>query len=226
MIWQTRRPRKERKTLPLIWLALAALVLAGCQGLPTIPLFVTPAPARATEAAAPSPAPACDLAPVVAPTPPAQIPGYTQVDPATGLHMTGTPQRIDLATYRLQVTGKVVRPLSLTYDDLRCLPRVEQSCLLICPGYFEDTATWAGASLGHVLELAEVQADATSLHLVSADGFAAIIDLETARAADSFLAYEWEGEPLPILHGFPVRAVLASQLGGKWVKWLVEIRVE
>ena len=32
-------------------------------------------------------------------------------------------------------------------------------------------------------------------------------------------------EPLPILHGFPVRTVFPALEGNKWVKWLVEIEV-
>ena len=38
--------------------------------------------------------------------------------------MTGKPQEIDLQSYRLRITGKVDQPLSLSYDYLRCLPRV------------------------------------------------------------------------------------------------------
>ena len=59
------------------------------------------------------------LPPVSQPPWPRRIPGYTEVDPETGLHMTGTPQHIDIASYRLKVTGKVDRPLSLTFDDSR-----------------------------------------------------------------------------------------------------------
>ena len=140
--------------------------------------------------------------------------------------MTGTPQEIDLASYRLKVTGKVDRPLSLTYDDLRCMPRIQTSDVLICPGYFEDEATWAGASLEYVLDLAGLQAGATSISLVGADGYSAFVTLQQARSGNNYLAYEWQGEPIPILHGFPVRAVFPSLQGNKWVKWLVEIMVE
>jgi DMSO/TMAO reductase YedYZ molybdopterin-dependent catalytic subunit len=42
----------------------------------------------------------------------------------------------------------------------------------------------------------------------------------------NFLAYEWEGEPLPRLHGFPLRVVIPSAQGNQWTKWLVEIRVQ
>ena len=140
--------------------------------------------------------------------------------------MTGTPQDIDLASYRLKVTGRVDHPLSLTYDDLRCMPRIQTSDVLICPGYFEDEATWAGASLAHILDLASVQAGATRLTLVGADEYMAQVTLQQARAGNSYLAYEWEGKPIPILHGFPVRAVFPSLQGNTWVKWLVEIQVE
>ena len=47
------------------------------------------------------------LPPIAVPEWPTVIPGYTQLDPATGLHMTGEPVRIDIASYRLKVTGKV-----------------------------------------------------------------------------------------------------------------------
>jgi DMSO/TMAO reductase YedYZ molybdopterin-dependent catalytic subunit len=164
------------------------------------------------------------LEPVVVPTPYAETMGYVQLDPSTGLHFTGTAQQIDLQSYRLKVSGKVDRPLSLSYNDLRCLPKVETRAILECPGFFVDEATWAGAPIREVLALAGVQEGATKLQMVGADGYSRSVpiseELETA-----FLAYEWEGEPLPILHGFPVRVVLPGASGGSWVKWLVEIRV-
>ena len=204
---------------------LAALV--ACGGPPSPTPSVLTATSTVTNAVPASSSPAsCTLQPVAVPTRPAQTPGYTQLDPSSGLHMTGTPQDIDLASYRLKVTGRVDRPLSLTYDDLRCMPRIQTSDVLICPGYFEDEATWAGASLAHILDLANVQAGATRLTLVGADEYMAQVTLQQARAGNSYLAYEWEGKPIPILHGFPVRAVFPPLQGNKWVKWLIEIRVE
>jgi DMSO/TMAO reductase YedYZ molybdopterin-dependent catalytic subunit len=167
----------------------------------------------------------CVLTPVVIPTPPAEIPGYTELDPSTGLHVTGKAPEIGFDTYRLQVTGKVDNPLSLTYDDLRCMPKMEERCTLTCPGFFDDEATWAGASLTHVLDLAGVQAEATGIKLFSADGYSTLVFMGSVRTDDNFLAYEWEGEPLPILHGFPVRAVFPALSGSSWAKWLIEIEV-
>ena len=156
---------------------------------------------------------------------PEKIPGYTELDPATGLHMTGTPQKIDVKRYRLEVTGKVNHPLSLSYDELRCLPKSEARPKLVCPGFFVDVATWAGVKLESVLELAGVQAGATEIRLVGADDYFASVSLDLARSDKNFLAYEWEGKPVPILHGFPVRAVFPELGGNKWIKWLVKLEV-
>lgn len=168
----------------------------------------------------------CSLTPVTVPVLPDKIPGYTELDPDTQLHVTGTAQVIALDNYALEITGEVKQTLKLKYDDLRCMPKVESRPTLVCPGFFEDTATWAGASLKYLLELVEVQKGATHIRLVSADGYAALVEIQEALSGENFLAYEWEGKPIPILHGFPVRAVFPESNGNKWVKWLVRIEVQ
>jgi DMSO/TMAO reductase YedYZ molybdopterin-dependent catalytic subunit len=169
--------------------------------------------------------PSCSLAPIVVPTLPAEIPSYTALDPATDLHVTGQVSEVDLASYRLEVRGKVDHPLNLSYDALRCMPRIEREATLVCPGFFVDVATWAGVSLEHILQLAGVQPGATQILLYAADGYSTSVSLEEASFGENFLAYEWKGEPLPRLHGFPVRAVFPELQGNKWVKFLVKIEV-
>lgn len=240
--------------IPCRWFALVALlgavVILACScgaGSPTAatlaqsatptptpaPPTAAPATAAATDtsvpptptATAPPPASACDLSPVVAPTP-APDPGFAQLDPSTGLHVTGEMQLLDLASYRLRVSGLVDHPLALTYDEIRCLPRRQARSRLVCPDTFEDQAQWAGASLREVLQLAGVQAGARQVQYVGADGYRVTLSLERARQPANLLAYEWEGEPLPRLHGFPLRVVLPDEIGAFWVKWLVEIQVQ
>ena len=167
-----------------------------------------------------------DLEPIVVPTLPAVIPAYTAVDPATGLHMTGTPQVIDLASYRLKVDGKVEHPLSLSYDELRLLPKVKATPKLVCEGFFTDTTTWSGVPLRTILEMAGVQPDAEQIRMKAADDYSITLSLDEALKPENFLAYQWMGQPLPVLHGFPVRAVIPGRNGNAWVKWLLEIAVE
>jgi sulfite dehydrogenase (cytochrome) subunit A len=165
------------------------------------------------------------LPPVSQPSWPLTIPGYTELDPDTGLHMTGTPTRVDLVAYRLQVTGKVNNPLSLSFDDLRRLPRLVSRPTIVCQGYFEDVATWGGASFAALLDRAGVQGSAREIEMVCADGYTQSITLAQARSPDAYLAYELEGKLIPVLHGFPLRAILPSLTGYNWAKWIVAVRV-
>jgi DMSO/TMAO reductase YedYZ molybdopterin-dependent catalytic subunit len=119
----------------------------------------------------------------------------------------------------------VAHPLSITYDELRCMPRVEARPTLVCPGFFTDVATWAGTPLKYLMGLAQPAADATALRLFGADKYTASLSLQDAIADGNFLAYEWEGKGIPRLHGFPLRAVLPKAEGNQWVKWLIRIEV-
>ncbi len=168
----------------------------------------------------------CKLAPFIAPTMPAKIPGITQLDETSGLHMTGSVQVIDLATYRLTVNGMVDHPLSLSLDDLRCMKKITATSDLTCYGVFSDSGTWSGVPIQAVLEKAGVQADAKMVKFTSGDDYSVKVPIEGALDEKNFLAYEMEGKPLPILHGFPLRAVFPNEPGGQWVKWLVELTVE
>jgi DMSO/TMAO reductase YedYZ molybdopterin-dependent catalytic subunit len=197
-------------------------------------LTLTPTSTPVAETATPQETPAsganpvlasCALTPMRVPTE-AKYPGYTELDESTNLHVTGNAVKVDLANYRLKVTGLVETPLSLSLDDLRCMPKVTATPTLICPGYFADKATWSGVPIKYILELAGVKGEAKRISMVSADSYQTRVDIQAALEEGNFLAYEWEGQPLPILHGFPLRAVFPALEGNKWAKWLVEIRVE
>jgi DMSO/TMAO reductase YedYZ molybdopterin-dependent catalytic subunit len=167
----------------------------------------------------------CQLVAVEQPPWPVKTLLPNELDQETGLHMTGISQRIELATYRLKVTGLVDNTLSRTYDELRCMPNVTDNPELNCPGVFVDRANWTWVPIKHILELAGVEQGATMLILVSADGYEVRLPIEAASADKNFLAYEVNGKPLPVQHGFPLRAVFPSMWGSYWLKWLVEIRI-
>ena len=210
------------KNIPILTILL--LILSACSTTKNPSGFI--ASDQQPKSLATPQIPICDLVPIKVPTLPSVIPGYTQLDKSNGLHMTGNVQVIDFSSYRLLVTGLVDQPLSLHYDELRCLPKVTARPKLICPGFFEDIATWSGVPIYEILKLAYPQPQAKTVSFISADGFSVDIDLETAMNHENFLAYELEGQPIPVLHGFPLRAVFPSLDGGNWVKWLVEIKIK
>jgi DMSO/TMAO reductase YedYZ molybdopterin-dependent catalytic subunit len=210
-------------------LALLAACAGRTPGAAPGPQAALPAsPASSPTATIPIPTPgegrACVVPAVVAPTP-IPYPGYTQVEPSTGLHVTGPAQEVDLASYRLAVAGLVDNALSLSYDDVRCLPRIAALVTLTCPGFFSDEANLAGVTFARLIELARPQAEASLVTMTSVEGYSASLTLHEAQVPENFLAYQWEGQPLPRSHGFPVRAVIPVKSGSNWVKWVVRIEL-
>ena len=77
-----------------------------------------------------------------------------------------------------------------------------------------------------ILGMTRVQPDAARISMSGADGHYGFVDLEDTLMPEYFLAYQFRGQTMPVLQGFPLRAVLRGQIGAPWVKWLVEIVVE
>lgn len=140
------------------------------------------------------------------------------------LHSTGRPQEYDINTYRLVVDGLVQNSLSLSYKDILARPQVTELVLLTCPGFFWDNAEWTGTPLSLILEEAGPLPDAAEVRFVSGS-YSITLSLEEATADGVFLAYEVNGETLPVEHGYPLRLVARHQYGSKWVKWVEHIEV-
>jgi DMSO/TMAO reductase YedYZ molybdopterin-dependent catalytic subunit len=157
--------------------------------------------------------------------------------------------RIDADAWRLNVTGWVRTPLALSLDDLATLPRVEAVYTIECAGngraLFEvqapgaqwglgavGTAAWSGVRLAAVLQRAGVRLEAKHVWFEAADppqpgvpAFVRSVPIEKAMD-DVLLADTMNGEPLPELHGAPLRAVVPGWFGMASTKWLTALRVE
>jgi DMSO/TMAO reductase YedYZ molybdopterin-dependent catalytic subunit len=143
------------------------------------------------------------------------------------LHFTGSPpEELDIAAYRLEVSGLVDSPLSLTYEDILAYPAVTEVVLLICPGVFQDNAEWTGVPVWRLLEDAGVEAEAVKV-VFHADSYTATLPLDEITGSDSiFLAHTVNGETLPLEHGYPLRLVAKDRMGYDWVKWVERLVVE
>jgi DMSO/TMAO reductase YedYZ molybdopterin-dependent catalytic subunit len=216
------------------FLRLALLALAGCNlppslvfrrdsdSSPTLDPASTPLPAAQANHV-----PVCNAGPIVAPTLPAETPDADLYEPSTGLHVKNYEVvNIDPVRYRLKISGLVDHPLEFSLADLCSMPKITSKVVCTCRGYFEDVTTYTGVPLSHIFELAGIQNGATAVYLTGAEGFPGWISLEDALLADNFLAYQWLDQPLPITHGFPLRAVIPQKNGYAWTKFLAEIKVE
>lgn len=139
---------------------------------------------------------------------------------------SGMP-RIDPATYRLRVVGDVERPLSLSLDDLRGLPRAEQVSDFHCvTGWSVYDVRWAGARFADILESARPREGWKSLRFVSDEvPYDDSLTREQAMLDDVMLALDMDDAPLTRPHGGPARVVMPQMYGYKSVKWVTRIEV-
>ncbi len=161
---------------------------------------------------------------------------------------TYTPS-VDLGTWRLQVSGEVATPLTLAMADLRRMPAVELVGVLECAGngraFYNPpmpgvqwtngaagNGRWRGVRLADVLKRAGVKASAPAVLFNGADvplgtmpDFERSVPLAKALDPNTLLAYEMNGETLPVKHGFPLRVVAPGWAGDSWIKWVTSISV-
>jgi DMSO/TMAO reductase YedYZ molybdopterin-dependent catalytic subunit len=140
--------------------------------------------------------------------------------------MGATDRVLDVATWRLEITGNVAAPASLTYAQVTALSPMERNVLLICPGFFAYHGRWKGFPLQNVLQQANLDRTATKVTFEEAGGKTATFPLADVLSGKVFLAYQVNGVPLPRKHGFPLRVVAEDYYGGEWVKYVSKIRVE
>jgi DMSO/TMAO reductase YedYZ molybdopterin-dependent catalytic subunit len=154
-------------------------------------------------------------------------PSLLPLDSIEELGRTGTPQEVNITTWRLEVRGERVKaPLSLTYENLVQIEMTKKRVILICPGFFVDYAEWEGIPLSTIFEKAKVEEDYEVVSFYGLDGYSSRFSREEAKNNFLFLALKVNGEVLPEEHGFPVRLVAEDVLGGRWVKWISAIEVK
>ncbi|MGZ3595906.1 MAG: molybdopterin-dependent oxidoreductase [Syntrophales bacterium] len=149
-----------------------------------------------------------------------------EIDPLDQFGTMGpTDIAIDLKTYRLKISGKMGRPLSLSYDQVLKYPSVTEIVLLICPGFFSNNGRWTGVNLKSFLQEAQIKKEAQYIDISGPHGKNVRIPLKALDQKKIFLAYRVNGETLPQKHGFPLRLVYEDAYGSDWVKYVEELVV-
>lgn len=156
---------------------------------------------------------------------------------------------VNLREWRLKVDGNVVTPVTFTMDDFKTLPSVELVAVVECAGngraFFEPSVAgaqwayggvgngrWRGARLSDVLKKAGIKDTAKQVLFDGADqpigkmqDFRRTITVKKALDPNTLLAYEMNGQILPVKHGFPLRVVAPGWASDSWVKWVTSITV-
>jgi DMSO/TMAO reductase YedYZ molybdopterin-dependent catalytic subunit len=135
------------------------------------------------------------------------------------------PQNIDRATYRLAVTGKVDKPLKLTYEQVRAMPSFKKVTTLNCVEGWSKTYLWQGVRLADLLSEAGYDRTAKTVIFTSYDGYSTSLPLDFVVSRNLLLAYAMNDREIPPERGFPFQVVAEDRFGYKWAKWVTGIEV-
>jgi DMSO/TMAO reductase YedYZ molybdopterin-dependent catalytic subunit len=163
-------------------------------------------------------------------------------------HLPMTPTAVDPRTWRLRIRGHVERPLELSLDELRRTEPASVVAVNQCSGNSRGlftppmpgaqwrngamgNARWTGVRLRDLLTRAGLRAGAVDVTfdgldnggLPSVPDFVKSLPVDEARRVDVLLAYAMNGEPLPLLNGYPLRVVVPGWYATYWVKGLSDI---
>ena len=135
------------------------------------------------------------------------------------------------AAYRLRVTGLVENPRDFTFAELTAMPKHEQITQHYCIQGWSGIAKWGGVRMSDLLDAVRPLPTARWVVFRSfADGsepgagrYYDCHQIDHMRRSTALLAYEMNGEPLPEVHGAPLRLRNEVELGFKQVKWIESI---
>lgn len=159
------------------------------------------------------------------------------------------PTVLDADAWTLTVDGDVNTPLTVTVDELRRMPAATVTMTLECAGngraFFDPpvagiqwgkgavgTARWTGVRLAALLKRAGLRDTGRFVTMNGSDrppgtmpDFVRQLPIAKALDPDTLVAYEMNGQPIPPVHGFPLRAIVPGWEGAYAVKWLTNLRV-
>jgi DMSO/TMAO reductase YedYZ molybdopterin-dependent catalytic subunit len=165
-------------------------------------------------------------------------------------HLATIPESVDVASFRLSVTGHVEKELSLSLTDILGLPRFNIAAVNQCSGNSRGyvaprvpgaqwghgamgNAKWTGVRLRDVLDKAGIRSGAVQVQFNGLDegvlpetpDFLKSLDIDHARDGEVMIAYQMNGAQLPMLNGFPLRLIVPGWYSTYWVKMLNAITV-
>jgi DMSO/TMAO reductase YedYZ molybdopterin-dependent catalytic subunit len=136
----------------------------------------------------------------------------------------GIQPEVPLEQWELTIDGLVENPITWGWTDFRTQPPFTDVSDIHCvTAWSRYDNQWEGVSAKHILETVRPLADARHVIFHSYDGYTTNVALSVFDDADVLLAHSWEGKPLSVEHGGPVRVIVPKFYFWKSAKWIKRI---
>jgi DMSO/TMAO reductase YedYZ molybdopterin-dependent catalytic subunit len=147
-------------------------------------------------------------------------PGQYRTEKFPVLHYGSTPNT-DLASWDFKVFGEVDSPFTLTWAEFKALPRKTVGTDIHCVTRWTKLDTrWEGVPIQEILERAQVRPKAGFVLAHSEQGYTANMPLAVLNDSDVLLADTFDGQPLELEHGWPLRLLVPKRYFWKSAKWI------
>ncbi len=127
--------------------------------------------------------------------------------------------------WRLEISGAIKQPRTLTFGDVMKLPQVPLTCDVHCVTTWTLLdSRWQGVSLQTIMDLVKVGKDAKFVVFEAPGDYSSSIPIAEAKKDNVLLAHGFSGKPLAQAHGAPLRALVPDRYFYKSVKWVQRIK--
>ena len=136
----------------------------------------------------------------------------------------GPTPHTQLADWSFAIQGEVDEPRTWTWDEFRALPSENLTTDIHCVTKWSKLDTvWTGASVDTLLDGVDTSAEYVTAW--SDGGYTTNVPLPDLVNGQAFVAYEYDGKPLPADHGGPARLVVPHLYFWKSAKWVRGLKV-
>jgi len=134
------------------------------------------------------------------------------------------PQHVDIAAYRLEVTGLVASPRSYGYEEVIESNQLYRKLVrLNCVEGWSVKILWEGFLVRDLLAEAGPLPEAKTIIFHTYDGYTTSFPVEYVTDNDILMAYKMNEVIIPPQRGYPFQLVAESKWGYKWIKWITMI---
>jgi DMSO/TMAO reductase YedYZ molybdopterin-dependent catalytic subunit len=132
---------------------------------------------------------------------------------------------VDLASYRLELSGQITEKTPWSLTQLRSLPQRSQITRLVCVEGWRVIGQWSGVPLAYFLQRIGADLRCRYVSFTCADGYYSSIDMASALHPQTLLALDFLNAPLSPPFGAPVRLRIPTKLGFKNPKSIAHLGV-
>lgn len=136
----------------------------------------------------------------------------------------GIQPDITPARFRLDIDGMVARPLSLSLDEFRALPRADAVSDMHCvTAWSRYDNHWEGVTALELVERVAPKDEASHVIFHAHDGYTTNVRLDQFARPGVLLVDRWQDQPISRQHGGPVRVLIPQLYLWKSAKWIRRI---